>query len=151
ETDGGSAIAVAGNLIGTDATGAAALGNEQGIHASGTLNLTVGGAAAAARNVISGNRHTGIFIFGGISGSDNVLVKRSYVGLNATGTAALPNGFWGIDALGVTNATISGNVVSGNANAGINVRGSDSVSIQGNLVGTDATGMTKVANGAAGI
>src|SRR5207245_5829475 len=45
---------VAGNLIGTTASGLAALGNQAGIQIRGNNN-TIGGTAPGARNVISGN------------------------------------------------------------------------------------------------
>ena len=56
----GIANIIEGNLIGTNAAGNAALGNDYGvIFASGSQN-TIGGAAAGAGNVISGNVHSGI-------------------------------------------------------------------------------------------
>src|SRR5581483_10090951 len=51
--DLGSQNVVAGNLIGTTATGLAALGNSGGI-LGGSYN-TIGGTTPGARNIISGN------------------------------------------------------------------------------------------------
>src|SRR5205807_10352366 len=81
---------VQGNLIGTDAGGTLALGNIQnGVLIGGDLsrNNTVGGTTAGARNVISGNNGTGIWLEG-TSGSQ---VQGNFIGTNASGTAALGN------------------------------------------------------------
>jgi parallel beta-helix repeat protein len=52
----GSSNLVAGNLIGTNAAGNAALGNEIGMMiGSGSTSNTIGGSTFGARNVISGN------------------------------------------------------------------------------------------------
>src|SRR5205823_577006 len=59
----GSANAVTGNFIGTDATGGAAASNTGGIEIRGANNL-VGGVLPSERNVISGNQSNGILIQG---------------------------------------------------------------------------------------
>src|SRR5262249_36842300 len=56
---------VQGNLIGTDATGSRALANATGVIVNGgdpvgVGNNLIGGATAAARNVISGNQGFGV-------------------------------------------------------------------------------------------
>lgn len=109
---------VAGNYIGTDVTGTVALGNGAG----GTgVGISIGGGAqgnrigtdgngvadAAERNVISG----GILI--GNPGTNNNTVAGNYIGTNATGTAALGNGRYGI----VINTGAQGNRVGGAAAA----------------------------------
>ena len=86
---GGSTVTVTGSLFGTDATGAAALGNYAGISVSGAA--TIGGTTAAERNVVSGNV-TGIFITGSAS------VKGNWIGVGLDGSSALPNSFQGIFA-----------------------------------------------------
>ena len=57
---------VAGNLIGTNAAGTAALGNGgDGVDLTGpATGNTIGGTIAAARNVISGNTRDGVDISG---------------------------------------------------------------------------------------
>ena len=62
---GGGAVLVAGNLIGTDATGSAALANALFGIDDGGANDTIGGTAAGARNVISGNTGDGVVLDGG--------------------------------------------------------------------------------------
>ena len=69
---------IAGNFIGTNATGTAAAGNQQGINIFAANNNIIGGTAPADRNVISGNGGVGVYIGGGSTG--NVL-QGSYVGL----------------------------------------------------------------------
>ncbi|MEX0879800.1 MAG: Calx-beta domain-containing protein, partial [Thermoanaerobaculia bacterium] len=80
---------VEGNLIGTDATGTSALGNEPGIDIDRSNNSRIGGTAAGARNVISGNRDYGIGISSGfVTGFANT-VEGNYIGPDITGTVAL--------------------------------------------------------------
>src|SRR5262249_10075736 len=56
---------VQGNFIGVDATGAARLSNGgDGIAISGNNNHFIGGTAAGARNIISGNGRSGIELSG---------------------------------------------------------------------------------------
>ena len=56
---GGSNDSVTGNFIGTDAGGATAAGNAEGVFAVDSPGTTIGGDMPAARNVISGNRGRG--------------------------------------------------------------------------------------------
>src|SRR5205807_624197 len=82
---GGAINSAQGNLIGTDRTGAAALGNAGSgvsINASGA---TIGGTAAGAGNVISANA-VGITV-----AADAVQVVGNLIGTNAAGAAALGN------------------------------------------------------------
>jgi len=55
---------VQGNLIGTDVSGTAFIPNFTGVRIFYSQFNTIGGVAQAARNVIAGNRGTGIQIFG---------------------------------------------------------------------------------------
>jgi hypothetical protein len=143
--------AVQGNLIGTNAAGTTTLGNTgSGISISASNNV-VGGATAAARNVISGNgggidssNNVGI----NISGSSNT-IQGNYIGLNPAGASAVPNSY-GISVTG-NNNTIGGsnagegNVVSGNLFRGIFLIGNGNF-VQGNLIGTNAAGTARVEN-----
>src|SRR4051794_31676929 len=59
QTSGGNVVA--GNFIGTDVTGTGAVGNLAGVLVAGTSSgNTVGGSAAGDRNLISGNRGSGV-------------------------------------------------------------------------------------------
>jgi uncharacterized repeat protein (TIGR01451 family) len=146
---------IEGNYLGTNATGAAAAANYQGININGTTGNVIGGSSASQRNVISGNTWRGIMLQNGSSG--NVL-RGNYVGVNASGTAALANNI-GVyfnqspnNTLGGTGAG-EGNVLSGNANFGIYLvyPGASGNVIQGNTVGLNAARTAAVPNGATGI
>ena len=146
-----SNVTVFGNYIGTNAAGTAALaGQAIGLRVFGS-NCTIGGADATTRNLISGNTSVGISIESPASGC---LVAANYIGLNAAGTAALPNG-GGVD-LGGTNHVCGGdtigerNVIAGNSSIGVVLRGSGS-KVQGNYIGTNPAGTAAMGNGGAGI
>jgi titin len=140
---------IAGNWIGTNAAGTAAIANGSaapnggfGVHLLGMMN-TVGGTAAGAGNVISGNAGTGLDVVG--SGN---LIQGNRIGTNAAGTAALPNTGTGVDlsdrnTLGGTTAG-AGNLISGNGGDGVDIASLDLV--EGNLIGTNADGTAAIAN-----
>src|SRR5262249_19659932 len=122
-----------------------ALGNSSaGVQvACGSANNTIGGTAAGARNVISGN-NPGVW-FTCTSGSAN-LVEGNFIGTDVTGTAALGSGFAGVDRRADDN-TIGGttagarNVISGNLGDGVLIlSGARKNLVQGNFIGTDVTG-----------
>ncbi len=150
----GNANMIEGNYIGTDKSGTSALPNYFGIN--GGSNITIGGLTGSpgtgAGNVISGNA------FYGIGLSKQNLVAGNVIGTNATGLAALGNGF-GIHVVG-NNNTIGGttagarNIISGNdgnGSCGINIenqadpeqQGSYNL-VRGNYIGTDITGTTNL-------
>jgi titin len=87
--EGASGDFVQGNLIGTDATGTVAVGNEIGvlIDDAGPQN-TIGGTIPGARNVISGNL-VGVALEH--PAKDN-LVQGNYIGTDVNGTSAISNG-----------------------------------------------------------
>jgi hypothetical protein len=97
----GGPATIQGNLIGTDAGGTFAIpnglaGNWPGIIVAARSHVHIGGADAAARNVISGNRPLGIGIwpsFGGSGAIADFEIKGNYIGTDWSGTRPLPNGF----------------------------------------------------------
>jgi len=158
---------IRGNYIGTNASGTASLHPQQfqnvpGIRVFFGSNTIIGGTDAddgavdgnvASRNLISGNIE-GIEISG--SAIDGVTIEGNLIGVNATGTAAVPNFNGGIDALesttGITNIVIggtaagAGNVISGNTNNGI-LLSVLSATVQGNHIGTNLAGTAAIPNG----
>ena len=155
---GGTGHLVAGNLIGTDASGGNPLPNAQaGIDVrTTTVNLTIGGTTAAHRNVVSGNLIYGIRFRTGALGTGNVALGN-YVGTNPAGDAPVPNGNYGISVESSASTLVggtaegAGNLASGNNLVGINVFNGVDAIVYGNLVGTDATGTFAIANGLDGI
>lgn len=160
--DNSVGVLVAGNLIGTDATGLVPLTNEQhAIHISYSPSNTIGGATALARNVICASGDGGINISGNTSVGNTVL--GNYIGVAADGVTALPNCWSGISqgAIHVSSSgtTIGGanpgegNVISGNARYGIHLSGTNAVgnTVMGNMIGLGADGVTAVGNDLHGI
>ena len=145
---------ILGNYIGLDASGSFAVPNPDGgigIFYNGVGHV-IGGEAPGAGNVISGNGSAGIWLSG--SGVSNNVVRGNFLGLNAAGTAAVPNTVVGIYAInGASSNCFIGNVMSGNTSEGLRIAGAGSTAniAQGNFFGTDATGTTAVANGFAGV
>ena len=151
---------VQGNYIGTDVSGAAALPNAGagvGID-SGASNTLIGGADEGAGNLISGNDFDGVSI--GDSGTTGTVVQGNFIGTDASGTAALPNGADGVRILGGASHTLIGgtedgarNVISGNSYVGISIwdPGTSHNIIQGNYIGTDASGTFALPNSAEGV
>jgi hypothetical protein len=139
---GTSNNAVAGNFIGTDVTGTIALGTQLTVGVqidSGAASNTIGGTAAGAGNVISGNAGLGVFING--AGSPGNLVQGNKIGTDPTGTAALGNAGGGVQITnGADSNTIggptanAGNLITDNAGPGVYVGASPSDASIGNEI-----------------
>lgn len=143
-----SANSITGNLIGTDASGTAGLGNG-GIGVSVTQSAEV-----VAGNVISGNAGGGLHA--DLFGLAGFVVRGNRIGTNAAGTAVIPNGVNGISLSGGSDHVVGGavagqgNLVSGNVR-GIDIDNAARVRIEGNLIGTDVTGAGALGNVDSGI
>lgn len=152
---GGDNNIIAGNFIGTDATGTIDFGNGSvgiyGEFASQSNGNIIGGTTLSARNIVSGNGNAGIlFEFQAI----NNVVQSNFVGLAADGTSVLANNGSGIGFGSFTPGTIIGgddeddgaadgivtarNYVSGNIASGIFL--GNPATVSGNFIGTDTTG-----------
>ena len=112
QVDGGSSsITIAGNLIGTNLMGNAALGNTgSGVAIIDSSSNTVGGTTTVPQNVISGNTVGGVLIQIDSNGtSTNNLIAGNLIGTDLTGTVALGNGtgFSGVNIYGPGN-TVGG-------------------------------------------
>ncbi|MEM7626058.1 MAG: cadherin-like domain-containing protein [Planctomycetota bacterium] len=149
-----SNVSLRGNYIGTNAAGTAAIANgDDGVMIDSASSLiTVGGSTLGEGNLVSGNAGDGIRIHG-----DGNTLYGNYFGTNAAGAAAIPNGDEGVDLFSSDNNIVGGsganegNLISGNAQNGMQVFGANSSTIQGNLIGTQVDGITALANGSNGI
>lgn len=144
----GTNAQILGNLIGLDPTGSFSISNKFGgviIDASGVV---LGNRAAYGRNIISGNRGPGVVF---TATASNGLAINNYIGVNAAGTNAARNLGVGIEING-TGITIGGtnaadrNIISGNANVGIDVNTGSNIRVIGNYIGVGADGTTNIPN-----
>ena len=134
-----------GNVIGLDASGRVALGNEYGVRITGADGNLIGGTEAGARNVISGNE-TAVYIAG--KGASGNRIQGNYIGPDVTGTN-LP----GKQQTGIYINNAAGNMVGGateparnvifGRQVGVMVRGNAAHGnlLFGNFIGTDAAGV----------
>lgn len=140
ENNSGVAATVQGNYIGTDVTGAKALGSNTqfgiSIFTNGHL---IGGTAAGAGNVISGNMtgiQVGVFS-GAVSGN---AIFGNLIGLNAQGTNPLPNTVQGVHFATAQNNILGGlnsaaaNKIAFNGGPGVTVSNATGSSIRGNAI-----------------
>lgn len=96
--------------------------------------------------IINGFQYGIILTKYGTYPSGSCTVSSCYIGVNYSGSIAMPNDI-GIGLYGdVANNTIKDNLISGNTTAGIGVRKSNNNLIQGNKIGCDRTGMFAIAN-----
>ena len=144
-------VTIAGNFIGTDATGETRAANAVGIRFdNGATDLTIGGTNPADRNVIAGN-YFDMDTKGGATGIDNLTIVGNFVGIDAAGEAIVipPTE---LDRGIRLEAPSTGLRVGGTSDAdrnviasGLEVDDQTNALIQGNFFGTDRTGTTRVA------
>jgi hypothetical protein len=107
---------VQGNLIGTDSSGRFSIPNNTGVTLFSAGGQIIGGDTSSARNIISGNAGSGVFL------SSNGVATRNQVGDNLIGLNLngdpLGNNSCGIAITG-DNSTISSNTIAFNHNDGI--------------------------------
>jgi titin len=153
---GASNNSVAGNYIGVDVTGTNALANSfSGVTVDGVAGNTLGGSAAGAGNVISGNRQNGIYLVDAGGGTN--VVQGNFIGTDFSGTRTLANAAAGVrievpgNLVGGTTAAAR-NIISGNGQSGVYLYnpGASNNLVQGNFIGTDFTGSTGLGNGMVG-
>ncbi len=154
-------IAIEGNFLGTDVTGkaygATGIGNGNGIvvqysfnGAPVVANSRIGGLDPADRNVISVYGYSTGILIGPANGT---VIQGNFIGVDASGSAALGNGGGGIYCYPCDEITIGGaekgarNVIAGNAGEVFIYTSAGGAKIQGNYSGTDATGRTRLGGG----
>ena len=149
---------VLGNFVGTTITGTLDLGNtNNGVAAYDSPGNLIGGPTTGARNLISGNHGSGIYILGAAATGN--LVQGNYIGVDATGALAVSNVADGVTVEGAVSNTIGGviagvgNLISGNGQSGVflkNISPGQNL-VQGNLIGTDSSGKLALGNAFAGV
>ncbi len=160
--NGGNSIQ--GNLIGTDITGTANVGNQSGVVIAGagdSIGKTGdGNNDASERNIISGNSAHGIYL-AGVNAHDTT-VAGNYIGTDITGSVPLANAI-GIQVDGgapeissARTATAPDNVgerniIGASTGDGIKIDAAEDIVIAGNYIGTDVTGTYAFSVGGDGI
>ena len=105
--------------------------------------------AVTLRGLVVNHFQYGIWI-----ASPDVHIEGCYVGTDATGNTAKPNGAGGILlATGATGAVIEGNLISGNQGEGLRMAGATTTrnTVRHNRIGTQADGNEPLPNGYRGI
>lgn len=143
---GNTGVAIQGNYVGANASGAAAFGGGSGLLVAST-NVLVGGYTGsdpnpAAMNLISGGR--GIYWTNTANG---LTVVGNYIGTDRTGTSSLPNsqgglryGVCGMNGCAISGIIVEYNLISGNTGTGgISFDSSTSGIVRHNVIGLNAT------------
>ncbi|HET6789540.1 MAG TPA: DNRLRE domain-containing protein, partial [Aquabacterium sp.] len=147
---------IRGNYIGTNSAGSAVFSTtnpDYGIMVeTSASNITIGGTASGAGNVISGHQREGVWV----TTTGSVTLQGNYIGTDATGTVDLGNTRYGIYLDDTGSATIggttagAGNVISGNNLGGI-YASNGSIILQGNTIGLNAAGTAALGNTGIGV
>ncbi len=149
---------VAGDLIGTDSTGARAVGNlyDGVVLTSGSSINSVGGAAAGDRDVISANGIDGVQIDD--SGTTENQVVGNDIGTDPTDAKALGNAragvyIWNGASVNTIGGATSGagNIISANGQYGVIIDASPDNTVTGDHIGTDISGTKSLGNGGFGV
>jgi parallel beta-helix repeat protein len=138
-----------GNFIGLAPDGNTASGNNEGVLVAVSSNNKIGGLLPAMGNVISGNLAAGINLS---TGANQNAIFGNFIGINATGTAAVGNP---VGVAVTSNAadnrigdasTTALNIISGNT-VGIRVQTTGTGNlIQRNYIGTDRLALVSLGN-----
>ncbi len=147
---------VAGNFIGTDATGAGALGNGRaGVGISNAPGNTIGDASEGAGNVISANSIYGIYLFA--SGAAGNVIQGNKVGTDVSGLTGLGNLYEGIHVESASTNTFggvspgAGNLISANGLQGLLLTNASWNVVQGNWIGVSSDGISGLGNAEFGV
>ena len=160
-------LIISGNYIGLNAAGTAAVGNvRSGVllidDFTGVSNCVVGGTAAGAGNVISGNGFgvsnlSGVEISGPLNSGNRI--EGNIIGLDAAGAVDLGNAGAGVNLPNApVNVTVGGttaaarNVISGNGGSGVALStGIAGASVLNNYIGLNAAGTAALGNVGTGV
>lgn len=127
----------------------------RGDHAGAADGLSLQcGACVVHGLAIGGFAQNGIAIARLVDGfpqSINATIERNYIGVDPTGSHAVPNALRGINALSFKGSEITGNVIGGNGRSGIAIDDADFAAVTNNRIGVAAHSDDPVPNGASGI
>jgi titin len=143
------------NFCGTDLTGIIIRANfDSGLSLSNSSGNTIGGATFLEKNVLSGNRVYGMYLYN----VDNSTIQGNYIGTDSTGNIAMGNGHSAIlpyAGIRTENScdllTFQSNVVSANITFGIELRDATNGFMYGNYIGVGADGITDLGNTSMGL
>lgn len=144
---------IAGNIIGMDISGSQPLGNQNaGIGLTNAPDNRIGGHLPAARNLISANADSGIYLQGPWATRNQIL--GNFIGTDHTGRLARPNARDGISGYDAPTNTVGGlqpgegNLISGNLWNGLYLTGAGTRgwTIQGNWIGVQTDGFSPLGN-----
>ncbi|MDX9766884.1 MAG: CSLREA domain-containing protein [Ectothiorhodospiraceae bacterium] len=146
---GSTDVTIAGNFLGTDATGTL----DQGSSDAGVLvmvgadRVTIGGAAPADRNLIAGNNHAQI-MKGGNGFASDITIRNNLIGIQIDGNTPL-FGDYGIRQW-AGGGMIQDNVI-GAALTGIAIYGQGTNYVIANRVGVGADGASAIGGSQFGV
>jgi YVTN family beta-propeller protein/parallel beta-helix repeat protein len=158
--DEGSYSYYAGNYVGTDATGVAAVPNDVGVHFLNSTNAIFG--TGEGGNLVSGNSTIGVKV----DSSTNMSLRGNYIGTDATSWASLPNNGAGVQISASSGVEVggppgNGNKITNNGGFGVNVasgqgnpilansiflNGSNNIALEGSRPANDACDVDTGAN-----
>ena len=153
---GTTGLVVEGNLIGTNAAGTGAIGNNIGVLTLGAFsNAFVGGTAPGAGNVISGNqigvnvRESVAHVLGNLIGTDvtGLAPLGNVVGINVVNEYGFFPSTFALPPAAIGDGTVAGrNVIAASATDAVQVQ-SLKADVRGNYIGVGADGTTPMGNG----
>lgn len=144
-----------GSFIGTDTTGTLARPNGTGVHMGlnsksgivGEARIGDGGSTTPiplTRNIISGNTGNGVVMESTDPDeiSDAHTIRNNLIGVDASGTHALPNGGYGVLAdIGSSSEAIQNNIIAGHSTDGVRIVGGSTINVTYNAIGVGVGGV----------
>ena len=144
---------IVGNYIGINAQGTAASGNAHaGIAIGYASDNTIGGSTPTTRNIISGNGHEGVHIYG--VGADRNVLSGNYIGTDSSGVLDVGNSDGGVHiASGAEDNDIGpDNIIAYNDAHGVSMSASATMSntVTQNSIHSNLWGGISLSDGANG-